>query len=89
MICDEPYEYSAVNAGREVCYTTHAMSPANLLQVFESTYQSPAPESYLLTVRGYEFNHGAPISDQARKNMQQAIDFLLDSIQQHISEAGA
>jgi hypothetical protein len=89
MICDEPYEYSAVNADQEICYTTHAMSPANLLQVFESTYHLPAPESYLLTIRGYEFNLGAPLSDRARNNMQHAIDFLLESVQPHKSVAGA
>ena len=81
MLCDEPYEYCAVNADQELCYTTHAMTPASLLQVFESTYQSPAPESYLLTIRGYDFNLGAPLSDRARNNMQQAVDFLLDHIQ--------
>ena len=76
MTCNEPYEYTPIQPDQDISYTTHAMSPAALLAVFQSAYDSPLPEAYLLSVRGYEFNLGNPISDKAGMNMQQAIDYL-------------
>ena len=76
MTCNEPYEYTPIQPDQDISYTTHAMSPAALLAIFQSAYDSPPPEAYLLSVRGYEFNLGNPISDKAGMNMQQAIDYL-------------
>lgn len=76
MTCNEPYEYTPIEPDQDISYTTHAMSPAALLAVFQSAYDSPLPEAYLLSIRGYEFNLGNPISDKAGMNMQQAIDYL-------------
>lgn len=92
MSCSEPYEYTPVQPEQDLSYTTHAMSPAALLAVFQSAYDSPLPEAYLLSVRGYEFNLGDPISDKAHLNLLKAIDYLeslimnKNSVSSHLSQ---
>jgi hydrogenase maturation protease len=73
-----PFIYQAILAERDDSYSSHAMSPQALLGVFEQVQQQPAPSAFLLSIRGYEFGLGLPLSPQANNNLQQACDYLFE-----------
>ena len=76
--CQEPYELQRLKAERDDSYTTHAMSPASVLSVYQQINKTEAPPAYLLTIRAYEFGLGVAMSNKASKNLQKAFDFITD-----------
>ena len=73
---DAPYEFCQLHANRDNSYTTHAMSPASVLDVYQQINQRRPPPSYMLSIRGYEFGLGQELSQQARLNLQQGYEFI-------------
>lgn len=72
-----PYEFSGVEPERDSSYTSHTLSPAAVLDVCRQLQQSPLPPCYLLSIRGYAFELGSPLSAQARANLEQSLDFVV------------
>ena len=70
-----PFECRQIQAERDSSYTSHSLSPQALLAVYQQTRQQHPPPTYLLTIRGYSFELGSPLSDQAECNLDQALDF--------------
>lgn len=71
-----PYEFNRLQAQRDNSYTTHAMSPAAILDVYRQVNQHSPPPAYMLTIRGYEFALGQDMTEQAKSNLQHAFDFI-------------
>jgi len=71
-----PFEFSPVLPARDDSYTSHAMSPAALLAVYEQVCELALPTAHILSIRGYEFDLGTPISARAQSNLDQAVSFL-------------
>lgn len=71
-----PWAFSRLQPERDLSYTTHAMSPAAVLAVFQQVQQQPPPDSFLLTIRGYDFELGAPLSVRAGEHLQAAYSFV-------------
>ena len=73
MSCAEPFDFSEVNAEKDSSYTSHALTPAALLFIYQQIYQRNAPPAFLLRIRGYHFELGDALGDQASLNLQAAI----------------
>jgi hydrogenase maturation protease len=71
-----PYEFHQLQPERDDSYTTHAMSPVSVLDVYQQINQCKPPPSYMLMIRGYEFGLGQTLTGQARLNLQQGYDFI-------------
>ena len=71
-----PYEFYPLQAERDNSYTTHAMSPVAVLDVYQQINQSKPPPAYMLTIRGYEFGLGQALTEQAKINLQQGYEFI-------------
>lgn len=71
-----PFEFYRLQARQDDSYTSHAMSPQALLSLYESTHKQPAPLTFMLSIRGYEFELGAPMSEQASTNLTIATAFI-------------
>jgi hydrogenase maturation protease len=56
-------------------FTTHAASPAYVLALCNKLYDSH-PETYLLQIRGYEWEFREGLSAGASQNLEAALDFL-------------
>lgn len=67
-----PCELGRLRPERDTSYTTHAMSPAAVLAVYEQINGVPAPPAWLLSIRGYVFGLGRPLSERAGANLQAA-----------------
>jgi hydrogenase maturation protease len=75
-----PCELHRLQPEQDASYTTHAMSPAAVLAVYEQINDEPPAPAFLLSIRGYEFELGEELSAKACANLQlacaQACDFL-------------
>ena len=81
--CSEPFEISKLIADRDDSFTTHAMSPAAVLSVYQQIHKRQPPLAYLLAIKGYHFGLGKPLSKRAKENLHKAFtnitenDFLM------------
>jgi hydrogenase maturation protease len=72
----EPFSFLPLAAREGEPMATHALSPASLLTVFQQYHQCAAPPCFLLAVRGYAFELGAPLSLRAQRNLDAALAML-------------
>ncbi len=73
---DEGYRLQRIGPSSDGNFSTHAISPQALLNVFEQTMKSPAPDSWLLHVAAREFELGTGPGSSARQSIEQAHAFL-------------
>ena len=77
-----PCELCQLQPEQDTSYTTHTMSPAAVLAVYEQINDQPPPPAWLLSIRGYEFELGELLTAQARLNLGEsytrACEFLND-----------
>lgn len=71
--CVAPYDVTRVDAARDVSFTTHALSPAALLQVFQLLEHTPPPAATLLAIRGERFELGASPGGPALAHLAEAV----------------
>lgn len=71
-----PFAFQRVHPAADVGYTTHSMSPEQLLNVFRELNGTPPPPTFVLAIRGYAFELGAPPSPAAQENLHAAVDFV-------------
>jgi hypothetical protein len=62
---------------RDDSYTTHAMSPQALLSVYRQVNGCAPPPAWLLSIRGYEFGLGLPLSTAANEHLQAAFKHIM------------
>lgn len=72
MSCTEPFHFSEIAAEKDSSYTSHVMSPFALLHTYRQVYGTDAPPAFLLRIRGYDFELGNPLSDDAAANLEAA-----------------
>ena len=84
MSCGEPFEFSAVHAGKDSSYTSHTLTPAALLFIYLQIYQHAAPPAFLLRIRGYHFELGDALSARASVNLEAAIKKIQQWHLQHV-----
>jgi len=72
MSCEAPFQFSAISAAQDNSYTSHAMTPFALLHTYVQVYGTGAPPSFLLRIRGYGFELGDDLSEEASVNLQHA-----------------
>ncbi len=70
---DAPFLVTPLQAARDASFTTHAMSPEAVMQVFRQLHGCDAPPCTLLAIRGERFELGEPPSPAARDNLSQAL----------------
>ena len=76
MSCAEPFEFSEIFAEKDESYTSHAMHPASLLHAYRQVYKQDAPPAFLLRIRGYSFELGDSIGEQAARNLHHALKLV-------------
>ena len=69
----EPFTLAPVLPAHDASATTHALSPAAVLDTFACVTGLPPPKAYVLAIRGYVFELGAALSRGARANLDAAL----------------
>lgn len=73
--CTAPYAFSRLKPQKDMSYSSHVMSPAAVLHVYQDMYGT-APFAYLLEVHGERFELGEPLSLEASSNLDAAFSLL-------------
>ncbi|HEY6897824.1 MAG TPA: hydrogenase maturation protease [Rhodocyclaceae bacterium] len=68
-----PFHVGPVAVLRDESFTSHAMSPAAVLQTYLDVEKASPPPAWLLAIRGTDFELGAPLSGEAAHNLAAAI----------------
>jgi hydrogenase maturation protease len=72
----QPVEFKQLQPEQDNSYTTHAMNPAAVMQVYKKTLKLTPPPCFLLTLQGVEFELGAGLSATAWQSLKQASEFV-------------
>ena len=75
--CDGPFEVRAVVPRRDASHTTHALSPAAVLETYVRVTGLEPPPAWCLAVRGERFELGEGLTAQAQRNFEAAWTRLL------------
>ena len=72
-----PFRFESVVPVADASATSHALSPAAVLAAFLRITDEPLPPAFVLAVRGYAFELGAPMSAAAARNLDAALEMLV------------
>jgi hydrogenase maturation protease len=69
----KPIEFRRLHPVCDNSYTTHAMNPAAVMQVFQDIEKTAPPPCFLLTMQAVQFELGEGLSETAINSLQQAL----------------
>ena len=78
-----------IEAAHDVAYTTHALSPAALLQTYAAVVGGPAPAAFVIAIRGSQFELGEAMSADAELRLAAALDDLMGRLARRADRAPA
>lgn len=78
VACDNAFSLTKLAADKDKSYTTHAMSPASVLDVYQSVMHKEPPPCFLLSIQAFSFELGTDLSDQALCNLNDSLVFVKD-----------
>ncbi|MFZ2450304.1 MAG: hydrogenase maturation protease [Methylovulum miyakonense] len=83
VACGHAFDFAELAPARDDSYTTHAMSPAAVLAVYQSIKKQTPPPCFLLSIKGESFELGEGLSAAAETHLAAACEFadgLLDGL---------
>ncbi len=81
---DAPFRFEPLAPRHDESITSHSLSPAAVLDTFLHVTGLRSPEAYVLAIRGYHFDLGAPVSARAEANLDAAMPVLLERLRSHV-----
>jgi hydrogenase maturation protease len=75
VACADAFAFTVLEAAKDKSYTTHAMSPAAVLDVYQSIKNQIPPPCFLLSVKAEQFELGEGLSANAEANLVEACSF--------------
>ncbi|WP_411725895.1 hydrogenase maturation protease [Methyloglobulus sp.] len=75
VACVNTFDFAVLDPARDKSYTTHAMSPAAVLEVYQSIKKQMPPPCFLLSIKGEKFELGEGLSANAEQHLAQACQF--------------
>lgn len=76
--CAAPFEARQAHACQDSSFSSHALSPEALLQVFVDFQGRAPPAATVLAIRGEAFELGEPLSASAVAHLEAALAFARD-----------
>ena len=73
--CPPPFQFTRLQPVRDTSYTSHALSPAAVLHVYQHINHVPPPPAFQLAIRGERFELGEPLSAAAEAHLAAALTF--------------
>lgn len=74
---EAPYQYERVEPRRDASFSSHAMSPAAVLDTHRRVVGEPPP-AWVLAIRGSRFELGEDLTPAAAANLEAALAFFVD-----------
>ncbi|MDD5215178.1 MAG: hydrogenase maturation protease [Methylococcales bacterium] len=70
------FEFTRLQPVRDLTHTTHAMSPAAILDTYQTIKKQTPPPCFLLAIGAESFELGEDLGETAAKNLVQAREFI-------------
>ena len=70
-----PFQFTRLQPARDISYTSHALSPAAVLHVYQQINHALPPPAFQLVIRGLHFELGELLSPAAQANLAGALAF--------------
>jgi hydrogenase maturation protease len=71
-----PFVVSEPKPLKDPTFTSHLLSPAALLYTYLEVVGEQPPKTWVLAIRGVEFELGAPLSAEATRNLGEALAYF-------------
>lgn len=75
---DAPYHQHRLFPARDASFSTHAITPESVLQVYVDLHDDAPPPCDLLAIRGERFELGEPLSPAAAAHLDAALVWFMD-----------
>jgi hydrogenase maturation protease len=85
--CPPPFEVTELHAKQDDSFTTHALSPPALMQVYQDLQGEVPPPCMQLAIRGEAFELGEPPGEAALAHLDAALCWALDALQRGVLKA--
>ena len=72
--CLAPWQLAELSPAVDASYSTHAISPASVLRVYQQIHAADPPPSFVLGIRGERFELGEPLTDAAEAHLISALE---------------
>jgi hydrogenase maturation protease len=72
---EKPMQLVEIQPSDSIAFTTHEMPPEAVLALCRELFGRP-PKAFLLAIRGYDWEMGENLSEEAEKNLGRALDAL-------------
>lgn len=89
LTCAAPFEVTALRPARDASFTTHAMSPEAVMQVFCDLHHAEPPACTLLAIRGEQFELGEEPGAPAAAHLALAVEWGRLWMAKCLREAGS
>ena len=73
VACTAPFAVSSIGPARDASFSSHALTPQALLQVYRDVDGDEPPPAQLLAIRGERFELGEGLSASARAHLDAAL----------------
>ncbi len=74
---EAPFHHSRLLPARDASFSTHAITPESVMQVYVDLHDKPPPPCYQLAIRGEQFELGEPLTANASANLDAALQWTL------------
>jgi hydrogenase maturation protease len=71
--CSTPFQTTSLRAARDASFTTHALSPESVMEVYRNLTHAEPPPCTLLAIRGGRFGLGEPPGRLALSHLAEAL----------------
>lgn len=74
--CRDSFTYTPLSPAQDRSYSSHALSPAALLSVYQAVSTQPLPPCFLLSIQAEAFELGSGLTARCAANLAKACRFL-------------
>jgi hydrogenase maturation protease len=74
---EAPFRHSRLLPARDASFSTHAITPESVMQVYVDLHDDDPPPCYQLAIRGEQFELGEPLTASASAHLDAALQWTL------------
>ncbi|MET0046243.1 MAG: hydrogenase maturation protease [Sedimenticola sp.] len=73
-----PFGFQQLTPQRDESYSSHAMTPSAVLEVFTQVNGFPPPPAFLLTIPGHSFELGDDMTPECEDHLSEALELAVE-----------
>jgi hydrogenase maturation protease len=82
LVTEPPFRQRRLSPARDATFSTHAITPEAVMQVYVDLHDEEPPPCDLLAIRGEHFELGEPLTPAAAAHLDAALDWALGWLKQ-------